>query len=1148
MFSMTMEPDYRNCLAFARGWASHFQLRAMGKDETSLRLVNVRPVDQVLSGFLTPRPIHDTDPDEAESEDLPQDSPHEQTSMGFEWLSPLEALAATSIEIAIELSVFTRIVPTKDEQERYGRWDRPPRGAESTERLMVVIPVWSRVDVGPWAQQIDLNPLQSSRRLSIDISDSLRQAVKVSLSRRNDLFPGGQSLRVPQSEFEGDFGGWLGALRPTPRHDDWEAFIDIRLMADPTYPGCGRISLRLINRTPPRDTRSAMFFDPNLYAVQISATMPTSAHRDGRFRELEESYRYDLRMPATGINCHAEQSRQKDLLTLRTNSIPTSELGRLEPREIPDATPNFGILTTDPIPVLRRIAKAMRSYDQDAWEPKVMSLSGPQQREAARDRQRFRDDEINGFERGVDLLENAGYPFVRQAFLWMNEAMGRVAQRSRHPYTEWRLFQIVFIVQQLPILAAREYPELQRDGDDRVDVLWFAAGGGKTEAFLALILWQAFFDRLRGKTLGVTAFIRFPLRLLAFQQLQRTAKALAAAELIRHREKLGGARFSLGYFVGGTQTPNSIDEELHERYSKHGVDARALRILHCPFCDSDVSAAYDSELRLLEHRCTNKSCPGGTSRLPVYIIDYDIYQYLPTVVVSTVDKLAQLGQQQRFANLFGRFDVVCTLHGASFLDINHARCSGAKATRDAPMPRPDRCGEAPLLYGPFKDPSPALLVQDELHLLSEELGTFDSHYETTILKLADSLGSKPWKIVGATATIARFEDQAEQLYLRHARQFPAPGPEAFESFYYTLDREHIGRIFVGVLGVGRKHTPAVTRTLSLLYQELQAARDLVAANLASACARYGLPSISAQEFELILYYYDLILTYVLTRKGSDQVAEAIESRVKRELADAYPMAAELRIETFNSSVDMGDMVAAMEGIESADPTAPSDERVRGLVTTNIIGHGVDVDRFNCIVFAGFTRLVAEYIQTSARVGRKFPGLSVFVATPQSERDRSIFERFAKFHEYLDRLVDPSAVTRWPVPALDRTVPGLVAGYLMAVAAAQMHRRLETVEKVQRAIGEPGATALLADAVVNWIQDALGADQAPSRDAYSAAVDRVTRNTYSRIVDGPPARDPRGTLLNRYLGTMRSLRDVDEPALIMAEDHSDTSILKALLRA
>jgi hypothetical protein len=118
---------------------------------------------------------------------------------------------------------------------------------------------------------------------------------------------------------------------------------------------------------------------------------------------------------------------------------------------------------------------------------------------------------------------------------------------------------------------------------------------------------------------------------------------------------------------------------------------------------------------------------------------------------------------------------------------------------------------------------------------------------------------------------------------------------------------------------------------------------------------------------------------------------------------------------------------------------------------------------------------------------------------------------------------------------------------MAVAAAQMHRRLETVEKVQRAIGEPGATALLADAVVDWMQDALGADQAPSRDAYSAAVDRVTRNTYSRIVDGPPARDPRGTLLNRYLGTMRSLRDVDEPALIMAEDPSDTSILKALLR-
>src|SRR5207245_762782 len=105
-------------------------------------------------------------------------------------------------------------------------------------------------------------------------------------------------------------------------------------------------------------------------------------------------------------------------------------------------------------------------------------------------------------------------------------------------------------------------------------------------------------------------------------------------------------------------------------------------------------------------------------------------------------------------------------------------------------------------------------------------------------------------------------------------------------------------------------------------------------------------------------------------------------------------------------------------------------RIRGVIATNIISHGVDVERFNLMLFAGFTRLVAEYIQASARVGRRRPGIVFLVATPQSERDRSILQQFAKFHEYVDRLVDPSALNRWPVPAMQRTIPGVLAGYLM----------------------------------------------------------------------------------------------------------------------
>ncbi len=146
----------------------------------------------------------------------------------------------------------------------------------------------------------------------------------------------------------------------------------------------------------------------------------------------------------------------------------------------------------------------MRTYHAVDWENTIKELTGNELGEAIEDRKKFLR-EIDGFERGLQLLRNEQYPLVARAFRLMNETMALLGKKIYGRYDSWRLFQIVFIVSMLPILAAREYPELDKPADDRIDLLWFVAGGGKTEAFLGLILWQAFFDRLRGKKIGVTA-------------------------------------------------------------------------------------------------------------------------------------------------------------------------------------------------------------------------------------------------------------------------------------------------------------------------------------------------------------------------------------------------------------------------------------------------------------------------------------------------------------------------------------------------------------------------------------------------------------------------------------------------------------------
>ncbi len=1144
--------------AFATCLAQRFADRARGIDDGSVRLVNLRPADHILAGFLTPvsddtvmpaRPERDSG-DDGLADDLPRDSAYEQTAIGLEWIAPLEALVANQhLRVSVGFFVYLRRLPNFSEQRQHSIWRDAPQpnqpasdpttAAPSRPRKITnVVPVWTREQIPDLPVSIDLGELRQQRRVSRDLSEQIRTAVQsISLDH---AFPGRQPISLEQNRLASAdvFETELRALRNVPNLLEWRAAVDVRLSAVPTLPGSVRVALRVINYTDPPGKRSLDYVDPNLYAVQLTARLPRQAHRPTIFRELPASFRYDREMAATGINAQATGHREGEELLLETDTIPQTIVPRLEPREIPGAIPEFARLRRDPVPILRSISEAMRRYDADAWERKVRELEGLEQEEAREARERFRT-EIAQFDRGIDLLADNRFPFLRRAFEHMNEAMG--VATSPHP--TWRLFQIVFIVAQLPGLVAREYAELENEDSSLVDILWFAAGGGKTEAFLGLIVWQAFFDRLRGKQVGVTALVRFPLRLLTFQQLQRLARALAAAEVIRLRERLGGARFSLGYFVGSSVTPNSISNEMHARFLSRGVDERLQRVFLCPFCNSRVSLNYDPELRLVAHQCTNPNCSGGTERLPVYVVDDDLYRFLPTVIVSTVDKLAQFGQNQRFANFFGRFDLLCHRHGVSFRGTNRRLC--AAAGDFALGSRPEHCGESQVSYGPFHDPAPALLVQDELHLLCEELGTFDAHYETGVMELARTLGFRPWKIIAATATIKDFEQQAWQLYLQRSRQFPGPGPEAYDSFYYRQNTARIGRVFVGVLGVGRKHTPSVTRALSLLYLELQAARELSEQNPGQATVRYGTAALTAEEFRRLIFLYELPLTYVLTRKGSDQVAEAIESRVKRELRDLAPNHGDLIVDTFNGGVDITEMIAAMEAIRTADPLGSPAERIRGLVTTNIIGHGVDVDRFNVIVFAGFTRLVAEYIQASARVGRTFPGISLFVATPQSERDRSIFDRFGKFHDYLDRLVDPTAVNRWSEPALGRTVPGLLCGYLMGCAAHELGTPLASVENVQDSYGRAGAQSLEDAAIVAWMSRAYGTDAAPSPRYRERLLTRV-RNAFSSIVNLQRRQGGLPRWLNMHLGAMRSLRDVDDPAFVETTEPVDLAILRRLI--
>jgi hypothetical protein len=119
---------------------------------------------------------------------------------------------------------------------------------------------------------------------------------------------------------------------------------------------------------------------------------------------------------------------------------------------------------------------------------------------------------------------------------------------------------LAFILAHVPTFASR-MEEYRASFDPLLDeaaasLLYFPTGGGKSEAFYGTLIFAMFLDRLRDKSRGVTAMIRYPLRLLTLQQGQRLLRLVTAAELVRINRQVSGWPFEIGFWVGGNNTPN----------------------------------------------------------------------------------------------------------------------------------------------------------------------------------------------------------------------------------------------------------------------------------------------------------------------------------------------------------------------------------------------------------------------------------------------------------------------------------------------------------------------------------------------------------------------------------------------------------------
>jgi len=801
-----------------------------------------------------------------------------------------------------------------------------------------------------------------------------------------------------------------------------------------------RLSVTLVNETPLPESDRGFLPEVAIYDAAFGVTLARARVVPSEYRVIERDYRTDPLVHAHGRFCCLDEEVFASSGELCTTSLPVHRQMVYESR--PELQPSFTELVARPVAVLEQIDEHMTTF-ATAWDNYLATanLADRARSLCEADRTAF-GEEIRRFRRGLQLIRDdlagAGTG-IGAAFVRANEAVALMNTRGGldNPgpatVTTWRLFQIVFLVANLAALAAREAPAsqlqawIQRGGisadpaDDLdelnvADVLWFPTGGGKSAALYGIIAVALFFDRLRGKETGVTAVLRFPLRMLSVQQLQLVLRLVVACERVRAKHGDPGEPFRLGYWVGRNNTPNKITNPADERW--HDIAWMARRdnqwkrdnavLPSCPYCGcAGVALDPDAEAVRLSHRCSQ--CD---QVLPVDVTDDEVYRYLPAVLVATVDKIASLAFNPHASHI---------THGPAYRCPDHGYVTYPQGAAKACLARV-ACTRTPTQWtaAAIRDPAPALVIQDELHLLSEELGTFAAHYETLWQHLCAAGSGLPSKVLAATATISDYENQVTQLYALTPRRFPTDGWVDGESFYARRHDDLVRRVFVGALptqmdvvqfaiAAGEAVRSEVSR-LTHLYP------DVVIKTL-------GLTGTPPEDVADLLFQYELECFYCNRKTHADRV-HAWAERAGRH---SQPPFESMRLNGQTPLAEISDVIRRVDRETLADTLQ---DRLASIAGTSLISHGIDLERLNVLFVLGMPSTIAYYVQATSRAGRTsvgivFTGLSRYFA-----RDRSVFHFFDAQHRYVNVLVEPVALNRFSTHGPRKTASGLVAAILI----------------------------------------------------------------------------------------------------------------------
>lgn len=607
--------------------------------------------------------------------------------------------------------------------------------------------------------------------------------------------------------------------------------------------------------------------------------------------------------------------------------------------------------------------------------------------------------ELKNVENGIKILSENDTALKSFRILNKIFALRYDIESERNPEyknNSWRSFQLAFLLSEIPSIFKNE---------KTLALLNFPTGMGKTEAFMGLALLKIINERLAMTNHGTSAIIKYPRKLLSRQQLKRAFSlvAFANAVLLEDADVLSHP-ISLGTLFNSEDTPNRyVDAEKGYRQTtkefqdwKRDPYGRAIRIEQCPYCNSEIKIDADDANLRIKFMCANKNCifvkdkadhffERTEGELPLYIGDDEVFRYLPSILITTIDKFSTFSSNNpNFKSLLLDKRVkLDSKYGFYFTNKHFKHFQTSISGKETEWEEYSK-----------KFKSPSLFIFDEIHLVNGAYASKLSVIENAFMNLfANSFGGQKPHIICSSATICqKFNDDGFFSYqLDMNRMFNLSSPEKvilYPAFWelFVKQKQEPRRTIVAIMPCTYSHYLAIEHVSWYYFN------------------KFG------QIPEAYKRYYSTFLYYFKAKARLERVRGSLRERVIEKKGDPVRTNFEDDME-FSTDVQQPKMEKDQAKIEGRTKIT-SKQKTLMVFATNTIANGLDIEAFNTMFIFGFPNRISEYIQARSRISRKDnAGFCAFFLSQKNYRETSVFYDFHNLHENINLAIEATTINR-----------------------------------------------------------------------------------------------------------------------------------------